>query len=126
VGTEGSDRRVRLFEPLGLREVTVRNRILISPMCQYCAEDAVPKEWHYVHLGSRAVGGAGIVMTEATAVDPAGRITPFDLGLWSDEQETAFSRIARFIRDQGAVPAYNWPTPEGRPLTPDPGKGESP
>lgn len=92
-----------LFEPATFRGVTTRNRIMVSAMCQYSAPDALPTEWHYVHLASRAVGGAGIVMTEDTAVDPIGRITPFDLGLWSDEQEAAFSRIARFVAEQGAV-----------------------
>jgi 2,4-dienoyl-CoA reductase-like NADH-dependent reductase (Old Yellow Enzyme family) len=92
-----------LFEPVTFRGVTIRNRIMVSPMCQYSAPDALPTEWHYVHLASRAVGGAGIVMTEDTAVDPIGRITPFDLGLWSDQQEAAFSRIARFVSEQGAV-----------------------
>ena len=104
MGNEKEPRRLQLFEPLQLREVTVRNRIMISPMCQYCAADAVPGEWHFAHLASRAVGGAGIVMTEATAVEPEGRITPFDLGLWNDAQEASFSRIAAFVRDQGAVP----------------------
>ena len=103
MGSDGPGRQVHLFEPLRLREVTVRNRIMISPMCQYCAGDAIPNEWHFVHLASRAVGGAGIVMTEATAVEPAGRITPFDLGLWNEEQQAAFSRIASFVRDQGAL-----------------------
>ncbi|HEY2413597.1 MAG TPA: NADH:flavin oxidoreductase/NADH oxidase [Pirellulaceae bacterium] len=93
-----------LFQPLALRAVTARNRIMISPMCQYCANDGVPDDWHFVHLGSRAVGGAGIVMTEATAVEPIGRITPYDLGLWNDEQEAAFARIAAFIAKQGALP----------------------
>ena len=96
--------RAKLFEPLDLRGVTARNRIMISPMCQYCAADAVPHDWHFVHLGSRAVGGAGLVVTEATAVEPAGRITPYDLGLWNDEQESAFARIAAFVNEQGAVP----------------------
>ena len=77
---------------------------MISPMCQYCAPDAVPHDWHFVHLGSRAVGGAGIVVTEATAIEPAGRITPYDLGLWNDEQELAFARIAAFVSERGAVP----------------------
>lgn len=98
-----AERGAHLFDPLPLGEVTARNRIMVSPMCQYCAQDSVPHEWHFVHLGSRAVGGAGIVMTEATAVEPVGRITPFDLGLWNDAQETAFSRIASFVRGQGAI-----------------------
>lgn len=98
------DRQSRLFEPIELREIKVRNRIMMSPMCQYCAPNAVPNDWHFVHLGSRAVGGAGIVMTEATAVDPAGRITPYDVGLWSDDQESAFKRITAFVSEQGAVP----------------------
>jgi len=93
-----------LFQPLPLRGVRTRNRIMISPMCQYSAPEAIPTEWHLVHLGSRAVGGAGIVMTEATAVEPAGRITPYDVGLWNDEQEAAFARIAAFITQQGALP----------------------
>lgn len=92
-----------LFQPVNFRGVTARNRIMVSPMCQYSAPDAVPTEWHYVHLASRAVGGAGIVMTEDTAVEPAGRITPFDVGLWNDDQESAFARIAQFVTEQGAV-----------------------
>lgn len=93
-----------LFEPIDLRGVMAKNRIMISPMCQYSAPDAVPNDWHLVHLGSRAIGGAGIVMTEATAVEPEGRITLFDLGLWKDEQESAFKRITAFISEQGALP----------------------
>ena len=97
-------RTTHLFTPIQLRSVTARNRIMVSPMCQYCAPQAVPHDWHFVHLGSRAVGGAGIVMTEATAVEPTGRITPYDVGLWNDEQEAAFARIAKFVAEQGAVP----------------------
>jgi 2,4-dienoyl-CoA reductase-like NADH-dependent reductase (Old Yellow Enzyme family) len=93
-----------LFQPLELRGLRSRNRIMISPMCQYSAPEGVPLDWHLVHLGSRAAGGAGIVMTEATSVEPAGRISPFDTGLWNDEQEAAFKRIARFIFEQGALP----------------------
>jgi 2,4-dienoyl-CoA reductase-like NADH-dependent reductase (Old Yellow Enzyme family) len=93
-----------LFESLKMRSVTARNRIMISPMCQYCAADALPHDWHFVHLGSRAVGGAGLVVTEATAVEPAGRITPYDLGLWNDEQEFAFMRITAFVNEAGALP----------------------
>jgi len=98
------DYQTRLFESIELRGLTSRNRIMVSPMCQYCAPDAVPHDWHFVHLGSRAVGGAGIVMTEATAVEPEGRITPYDLGLWNDEQETAFKRIVTFVSECGAIP----------------------
>jgi 2,4-dienoyl-CoA reductase-like NADH-dependent reductase (Old Yellow Enzyme family) len=93
-----------LFSPMTLRAVTFRNRIFVSPMCQYSAVAGRPQPWHLVHLGSRAVGGAGLVITEATAVSPEGRISPADTGIWSDEQAEAFAPIARFIKDQGAVP----------------------
>ncbi|ELY86516.1 NADH:flavin oxidoreductase [Natrialba hulunbeirensis JCM 10989] len=95
-----------LFSPLTLRDLEIPNRIAVSPMCQYsCDTDGLPTEWHRVHLGSRAVGGAGIVMTEATAVEPRGRITPHDLGIWTDEQASALEPTTEFIRDQGSVPA---------------------
>jgi 2,4-dienoyl-CoA reductase-like NADH-dependent reductase (Old Yellow Enzyme family) len=94
-----------LFSPLTIRDVTLRNRIGVSPMCQYSAEDGFPTDWHLVHLGSRAVGGAGLVMVEATAVEPRGRISPFDTGIWKDEHIAAFARIASFVRSQGAVAA---------------------
>ncbi|QFU83496.1 NADH:flavin oxidoreductase/NADH oxidase [Natronorubrum aibiense] len=94
-----------LFTPLELRDLEVPNRIAVSPMCQYsCEPDGLPTEWHRVHLGSRAVGGAGIVMTEATAVEPRGRITPHGLGIWSDEHADALEPITAFIREQGGVP----------------------
>jgi len=93
-----------LFSPLKLREITFRNRIFVSPMCQYSCEDGLPTDWHLVHLGSRAVGGAGMVMVEASGVSPEGRISPWDSGIWSSEHAKAFTRIARFIADQGAVP----------------------
>ena len=94
----------RLFTPLTLRAVQFRNRVWVSPMCQYSAQDGVANEWHLVHLGGRAVGGAGLVIAEATAVSPEGRISPGDLGLWSDAQAEALSRVAAFIAAQGAVP----------------------
>jgi 2,4-dienoyl-CoA reductase-like NADH-dependent reductase (Old Yellow Enzyme family) len=94
-----------LFSPLQLRDVVVRNRIVISPMCQYSAEDGFANDWHLVHAGKFAQGGAGIVFLEATAVLADGRITHGDLGLWCDEQTPALARIAAFIRSQGAVPA---------------------
>ena len=96
-----------LFTPMQLRSVTVRNRLWISPMCQYSVskEDGVATDWHFVHLGSRAVGGAGLIIVEATAVEPRGRISPQDLGLWNDRQAEALSRVARVIADNGAVPA---------------------
>ncbi len=92
-----------LFSPLTVRSVTLRNRIGVSPMCQYSAEDGVANEWHFVHLGSRAVGGAGIVIVEATAVAPEGRITPGCLGLWSDKHIEPLARIAKFVKQHGAV-----------------------
>ena len=94
---------MHLFEPLTLREVTFRNRIAVSSMCQYSCEDGFANDWHLVHLGARAVGGAGLVMTEANAVTPEGRISPSDLGLWKDEQMESLTRIVRFIEKHGAV-----------------------
>ena len=94
----------RLFTPFKLRSVEFKNRIFVSPMCQYSCEDGMPNDWHLVHLGSRAVGGAAMVMVEATAVSPEGRISPGDSGMWSDEQAEAFKRITRFIARQDCVP----------------------
>ena len=92
-----------LFEPLQLRDVSLRNRIVVSPMCQYSSEDGFANEWHFVHLGSRAVGGAALVFTEAAAVTPEGRISPQDLGIWKDEHVPELARIVRFVEAQGAV-----------------------
>jgi 2,4-dienoyl-CoA reductase-like NADH-dependent reductase (Old Yellow Enzyme family) len=92
-----------LFEPLKLRDVILKNRIGVSPMCQYSAQDGVANEWHLVHLGSRAVGGAGLIIAEATAVEPDGRISPDDLGLWDDLQVEGFRRIASFVKAQGSL-----------------------
>jgi 2,4-dienoyl-CoA reductase-like NADH-dependent reductase (Old Yellow Enzyme family) len=94
-----------LFSTFRLRGVEFRNRVFVSPMCQYSARDGMPDDWHLVHLGSRAVGGAGLVMAEATGVSPEGRISPGDTGIWSDEHARAFRPIASFIKAQGAVPA---------------------
>jgi 2,4-dienoyl-CoA reductase-like NADH-dependent reductase (Old Yellow Enzyme family) len=93
-----------LLEPYTLRHLTLPNRIVVSPMCQYSAVDGLANDWHLVHLGSRAVGGAGLVFTEATAVTAQGRITAQDLGLWDDAQIPPLQRITRFITAQGAVP----------------------
>ena len=92
-----------LFSPLTIRTVTLRNRIGVSPMCQYSATDGIANDWHYVHYGARAVGGAGLVIVEATAVAPEGRITPGCLGLWSDQHIEPLARIAKFVKDHGAV-----------------------
>lgn len=93
-----------LLEPLTVRGTALRNRIGVSPMCQYSSEDGMPNDWHLVHLGSRAVGGAALVTMEATAVEPTGRISPQDMGIWSDRHIEAHARIARFVASQGAVP----------------------
>ncbi len=92
-----------LFEPLALRSVTLPNRIGVSPMCEYSSEDGFSSDWHLVHLGSRGVGGAGLVLTEATAVEARGRITPRDLGLWKDDHVEGLARIVRFLEAQGAI-----------------------
>jgi 2,4-dienoyl-CoA reductase-like NADH-dependent reductase (Old Yellow Enzyme family) len=94
----------QLFDPLPIRGVTLQNRIAVSPMCQYSSDDGFANDWHLVHLGSRAAGGASLVFTEATAVTAEGRISPEDLGLWKDEQIDFLARIVRFMKTQGTVP----------------------
>ncbi len=119
-----------LFTPYQLRGVKFRNRVFVSPMCQYSSRDGLPTDWHLVHLGSRAVGGAGLVLVEASAVCPEGRISPDDSGIWSAEHAQAFQPITRFIKEQGAVPGIqlahagrkastDLPWRGGRPLRPD-------
>ena len=93
-----------LFTPLRFREVELRNRIAMSPMCQYSSPDGAPTDWHLAHLGARAVGGCGLVIVEATAIAPEGRISPRDLGIWEDQQVPAFRRAASFLKAHGAVP----------------------
>jgi 2,4-dienoyl-CoA reductase-like NADH-dependent reductase (Old Yellow Enzyme family) len=93
-----------LFSPLTLRGTTFRNRVWVSPMCQYSSEEGRPTDWHLVHLGALAQGGAGLVMTEATAVVPEGRISPEDAGIWTDQQADDYARIVDFVKTQGAVP----------------------
>ena len=92
-----------LFDPLAIRDITFANRVFVSPMCQYSSTDGYASDWHLVHLGSRAVGGAGLVLTEATAVLPEGRISPQDLGIWMDDHIEPLARIVRFIHEQGSV-----------------------
>jgi 2,4-dienoyl-CoA reductase-like NADH-dependent reductase (Old Yellow Enzyme family) len=127
-----------LFTPLRLRGTAFRNRVFVAPMCQYMAQDGVANNWHLVNAGSRAVGGAGLVLLEATAVVPEGRISAADLGLWSDAQAEALGAVARFVAAQGAVPGIQLahagrkastavPWSSGAPVAPDPrplGDGE--
>jgi 2,4-dienoyl-CoA reductase-like NADH-dependent reductase (Old Yellow Enzyme family) len=94
----------RLFSPLVLRSIEFPHRVFVSPMCQYSSEDGLPNDWHLVHLGSRAVGGAALVCVEASGVTPEGRITPWDAGIWSEAHARAWKPIAAFLRAQGAVP----------------------
>ncbi|MFB9145684.1 NADH:flavin oxidoreductase/NADH oxidase [Halomonas alkalicola] len=118
-----------LFRPIQFRSVTARNRIMLSPMCQYSGHDGLTNDWHLVHLGARAAGGAGWVFTEAVHIEPRGRITPHCLGLWNDEQRDRLARIAAFVEAQGAVPGIQLghagrkasvgrPWEGSRPLTP--------
>jgi 2,4-dienoyl-CoA reductase-like NADH-dependent reductase (Old Yellow Enzyme family) len=92
-----------LFDPISIRDLTFANRVFVSPMCEYSSTDGYANDWHFVHLGSRAVGGAGLVLTEATAVLPEGRISPQDLGIWSEDHIEPLARIVRFIHEQGSV-----------------------
>jgi 2,4-dienoyl-CoA reductase-like NADH-dependent reductase (Old Yellow Enzyme family) len=94
---------ITLFEPFTLKDITLRNRIGVSPMCQYSCDDGYLNDWHFVHLGSRAIGGAGLVIVEATAVSPEGRISPADSGIYSDAHTESFAKVARFMKQQGAV-----------------------
>jgi 2,4-dienoyl-CoA reductase-like NADH-dependent reductase (Old Yellow Enzyme family) len=94
----------QLFQQFRLKGVTLRNRVGVSPMCQYSSDNGFPNDWHFVHLGSRAVGGAGLVIVEATAVTPEGRISPADSGIYLDDHVEPFARIARFMKEHGAVP----------------------
>src|SRR6202034_1449732 len=94
-----------LFSPLMQRSITLPNRIVVSPMCQYSSVDGYATDWHLVHLGSRAIGGAGVVMTEAASVNPEGRITPGDLGIYTDDHIPMLSRITAFLQEHGSVPA---------------------
>src|SRR5947209_985209 len=91
----------QLLSPITLRSITLANRIAVSPMCEYSSVDGFANDWHLVHLGSRAVGGAGLILTEAAAVLPEGRITPNDLGIWKDEHIPMLSRIVQFVHSQG-------------------------
>lgn len=120
--------KAALFSPLSLRALTLRNRIALSPMCQYSARQGRATDWHLVHLGARAAGGAGLVMTEACAVSPEGRISPADLGLWEDRQVGPLARVVKFIHAQGAAAgvqlahagrkgSVGLPWEGGRPLT---------
>jgi 2,4-dienoyl-CoA reductase-like NADH-dependent reductase (Old Yellow Enzyme family) len=113
----------RLFEPLTIRSLTFRNRIGVSPMCQYSCRDGIVGDWHLVHLGSRAVGGAGLVVAEATAVADIGRISPADTGIWKDEQIEPWRRIARFVAEHGAVPGIQLAHAGWKASTAEPWKG---
>ncbi|GGN93610.1 NADH:flavin oxidoreductase/NADH oxidase [Haloarcula pellucida] len=117
-----------LFSPLDLRETTIPNRVMVSPMCQYSCEnrDGLATDWHRTHLGSRAVGGAGLVMTEATAVEARGRISPADLGIWNDEHAAALEPITEFVRQQGSVPAIQLAHAGRKASTSRPWEGHDP
>jgi len=119
-----------LFEPISIRSITLKNRIVVSPMCEYSSKDGFANDWHLVHLGTRAVGGAALVIAEATAVSPEGRITHNDLGIWKDDHIDFLSRITGFIEKQNAVPgiqlahagrkaSHNSPWKGGKALLPD-------
>ena len=115
-----------LFSPLRLRDVELKNRIVVSPMCQYSSEDGFANDWHLVHLGSRAVGGAGLIIFEATAVSPEGRITPDDLGIWKDEHVAGLQRITTFLKAQGAVPGIQLAHAGRKASVSSPWKGDQP
>jgi 2,4-dienoyl-CoA reductase-like NADH-dependent reductase (Old Yellow Enzyme family) len=93
----------KLFSPIKIRNIELKNRIAVSPMCQYSSINGFPSDWHLVHLGSRAVGGAGLILTEASAVSPEGRISPDDAGIWNEEQVNAYKKITSFIKSQNSV-----------------------
>ncbi len=120
-----------LFEPLTLRGLTIPNRVWMAAMCQYSAaaegaDTAVPNDWHFQHLAARAVGGTGLIITEATAVSPEGRISPYDLGIWNDRQVEAFRRITAFLESQGAVPGIQLAHAGRKAATDSPWTGGAP
>jgi 2,4-dienoyl-CoA reductase-like NADH-dependent reductase (Old Yellow Enzyme family) len=120
-----------LFEPYNLRDVTIPNRVWMPPMCQYSAapqgpETGVPNDWHFAHYAARATGGTGLIIVEATAVSPEGRISPYDLGIWNDTQVEAFRRITRFLAAQGTVPAIQLAHAGRKASTDRPWKGGAP
>ena len=115
-----------LFSPLTLRSVTLRNRIVVSPMCEYSSVDGFANDWHVVHLGTRAVGGAGAVLTEAAAVTADGRISPVDLGIYRDEHVEPLARIFRFIEERGAVPGMQLAHAGRKASTAEPWTGGGP
>ncbi|MFJ6947155.1 NADH:flavin oxidoreductase/NADH oxidase [Streptomyces wuyuanensis] len=120
-----------LFEPYTLRSVTIPNRVWMAPMCQYSAaatgpDAGVPTDWHFAHYAARAAGGTGLILVEATAVAPEGRISPYDLGIWNDTQTDAFRRITRFLKEQGAVPGIQIAHAGRKASTDRPWKGGGP
>ncbi|MET9685940.1 NADH:flavin oxidoreductase/NADH oxidase [Streptomyces coeruleorubidus] len=120
-----------LFEPCTLRDVTIPNRVWMPPMCQYSAapegpETGAPNDWHFAHYAARATGGTGLIIVEATAVSPEGRISPYDLGIWNDTQAEAFRRITRFLVSQGTVPAIQIAHAGRKSSTDRPWKGGAP
>jgi 2,4-dienoyl-CoA reductase-like NADH-dependent reductase (Old Yellow Enzyme family) len=116
----------KLFEPLQIRDVTLRNRVVVSPMCQYSSQDGFASDWHLVHLGSRAVGGAGLIFTEATAVEARGRISPEDLGLWKDDHISMLKRVTSFIESQGSLAGIQLAHAGRKASTAVPWKGGAP
>jgi 2,4-dienoyl-CoA reductase-like NADH-dependent reductase (Old Yellow Enzyme family) len=115
----------QLFQPITFRSITLKNRIVVSPMCEYSSEDGFANDWHLVHLGSRAVGGAGLIITEATAVSPEGRISPDDLGIWKDEHIPFLQRITAFIHEHGSVAGIQLAHAGRKASTSSPWKGHS-
>ncbi len=115
---------MQIFDELPVRGVTLLNRVILSPMCQYSSTDGFANDWHLVHLGSRAVGGAAVVFAEASAVTPEGRISAYDLGIWKDEHIEFLSRIARFVREQRALPGIQIAHAGRKASTPRPWEGQ--
>lgn len=124
--TGSKSAKPHLFSPLQIRDISFRNRIAVSPMCQYSSDDGFASDWHLVHLGSRATGGAALVVAEATAVEARGRISPWDLGIWKDEHVATLSRIASFIKSQGAVAGIQLAHAGRKASTDQPWRGTAP
>jgi 2,4-dienoyl-CoA reductase-like NADH-dependent reductase (Old Yellow Enzyme family) len=114
----------KLFSPIKIRGIELKNRIAVSPMCQYSSVNGLPHDWHLVHLGSRAIGGAGLVFTEATSISPDGRISPDDAGIWNDDQMNAYKTITSFIKSQNSVPGIQLAHAGRKASTYSPWKGK--